>query len=86
MVGLYGGSLKLSLPLVPMRSVTLRGSYVGELRELKELVQKWDGNGGNLILITHYVIITAVTDAVPSSGEIIVTDKNFNVLSKITTF
>ena len=37
-VGLYGGSLKLSLPLVPMRSVTLRGSYVGELRELKELV------------------------------------------------
>ena len=37
-VGLYGGSLKLSLPLVPMRSITLRGSYVGELRELKELV------------------------------------------------
>ena len=37
-VGLYGGSLKMSLPLVPMRSITLRGSYVGELRELKELV------------------------------------------------
>ena len=37
-VGLYGGSLKLSLPLVPMRSMSLRGSYVGELRELKELV------------------------------------------------
>ena len=37
-VGLYGGSLKLSLPLVPMRSMTLKGSYVGELRELKELV------------------------------------------------
>ena len=39
MVGLYGGSLKLSLPLVPMRSITLKGSYVGELRELKELVE-----------------------------------------------
>ena len=38
-VGLYGGSLKMSLPLVPMRSITLRGSYVGELRELKELVE-----------------------------------------------
>ena len=37
-IGLYGGSLKLSLPLVPMRSITLRGSYVGELRELRELV------------------------------------------------
>ena len=37
-VGLYGGALKLSLPLVPMRSITLKGSYVGELRELKELV------------------------------------------------
>ena len=37
-VGLYGGSLKMSLPLIPMRSTILRGSYVGELRELKELV------------------------------------------------
>ena len=28
-------------------------------------------------MITHYSIITAVTNAVPSSGEIVVADKNF---------
>ena len=37
-VGLYGGSVSLSLPLIPMRSLNLKGSYVGELIELKELV------------------------------------------------
>ena len=54
-----------------------------QIRELKNFVKNWNGNGGNLILITHYVIITAVTDAVPRSGEIIITDKNFKVLSTI---
>ncbi len=57
-----------------------------QIKELKNYVQKWDGNGGNLILVTHYVVITAVTDAIPSSGEIIITDKNFKVLSTIKTF
>ena len=37
-VGLYGGSVSLSLPLIPMRSLNLKGSYVGELNELKELI------------------------------------------------
>jgi D-arabinose 1-dehydrogenase-like Zn-dependent alcohol dehydrogenase len=37
-VGLFGGSLDLSLPLLPLRSITLQGSYVGSLAELQELV------------------------------------------------
>ena len=56
-----------------------------QLKELKKFVKKWDGNGKNLILITHYSIITAITNAVPSSGEIVITDKNFNVLATIPT-
>ena len=59
-----------------------------EVRQLKELynyVKKWNGNGKNLVLITHYSIITAVTNAVPRSGEIVVTDKNFKVLGTIQT-
>ena len=56
-----------------------------QLKELKDFVNNWNGKGKNLILITHYSIITAITNAVPSSGEIVVTDKNFNVLSTITT-
>jgi D-arabinose 1-dehydrogenase-like Zn-dependent alcohol dehydrogenase len=37
-VGLYGDRLTLPLPLLPLRMLTLRGSYVGTLEELKELV------------------------------------------------
>ena len=54
-----------------------------QLSELKTYVKNWKNNGGNLVLVTHYSIITAITTAVPSSGEIIVTDKNFNVLGSI---
>ena len=47
-----------------------------QIKELKNFVENWNGDGGNLILVTHYIIITAVTNAVPQSGEIIITDKN----------
>ena len=58
---------------------------IRQLKELKNFVKKWDGNGKNLVLITHYSIITAITNAAPGSGEIIITDKNFNVLKSILT-
>ena len=56
-----------------------------QLKELYSYVKKWNGNGKNLVLITHYSIITAVTNAVPRSGEIVITDKNFKVLGTIQT-
>ena len=56
-----------------------------QLKELYNFVKRWDGKGKNLVLITHYSIITAVTNAVPSSGEIVITDKNFKVLATIKT-
>lgn len=37
-VGLFGGDITLSLPLVVLRALTLRGSYVGNLGELRELI------------------------------------------------
>jgi D-arabinose 1-dehydrogenase-like Zn-dependent alcohol dehydrogenase len=37
-VGLYGGELKLPLVYFPLRGMGIRGSYVGSLPELKELV------------------------------------------------
>ena len=36
--GLMGGDLTLALPVIPMRPLTLQGSYVGTLHELQELV------------------------------------------------
>ena len=56
-----------------------------QIKELKDYIQKWNGNGKNLILITHYVIITAITDVAPRSGEIVIIDKNFKTLSTILT-
>ena len=37
----------------------------------------------NLILITHYVLISEVLNHAPSSGEIVVSDKNFNMIGSI---
>lgn len=37
-VGLFGGALPLSTALLPMRNITLRGSYVGSLQEMKDLL------------------------------------------------
>ena len=45
----------------------------------------WEGKGKNLILVTHYSVITAITNAVPSSGEIVISDKNLNVIGTIKT-
>jgi len=38
-VGLYGGDLTVSLPLIPMRALTIQGSYVGSLPEMAELME-----------------------------------------------
>jgi D-arabinose 1-dehydrogenase-like Zn-dependent alcohol dehydrogenase len=37
-VGLFGGGVSLSLPLLPMRNLKIMGSYVGSLAEFKELL------------------------------------------------
>jgi D-arabinose 1-dehydrogenase-like Zn-dependent alcohol dehydrogenase len=37
-VGLMGGDITLSLPIIPMRPLKIEGSYVGSLAELRELV------------------------------------------------
>jgi len=38
-VGLYGGEITLALPLIPLRAISIRGSYTGNLAELKALVE-----------------------------------------------
>jgi len=37
-VGLFGGEVALSLPLIPLRAITIQGSYVGNLAELRDLM------------------------------------------------
>jgi len=38
MVGLFGGGLDVPLPLMPLKALTLQGSYVGDPKELRALV------------------------------------------------
>ena len=50
-----------------------------QIKELKKYVKEWNGEN-NLIFVTHYVVISEVLNLSALSGEIIVSDKNFNVL------
>jgi phosphohistidine phosphatase SixA len=53
-----------------------------QIKDLKKYVKEWK-NEKNLLLITHYVVISEVLDYTPSSGEIIVADKSFKKLGSI---
>jgi alcohol dehydrogenase/propanol-preferring alcohol dehydrogenase len=48
-VGFFGGELNLPLPLMPLRALTVQGSYVGSPGELRELIAL--ANGGALAKI-----------------------------------
>jgi alcohol dehydrogenase/propanol-preferring alcohol dehydrogenase len=37
-VGLFGGEMRVPLPFMPIKALTIQGSYVGSLKELKALV------------------------------------------------
>ena len=37
-LGLFGGGATWALPLIPMRAITIEGSYVGNVKETQELI------------------------------------------------
>ena len=51
-VGLFGGEITLPLPLMPMRALTVQGSYVGNPKELRELVALAQNGGITPLPIT----------------------------------
>ena len=53
-----------------------------QIKMLKSYVKKLKSDK-NLILVTHYVLISEVLNYAPSSGEIVVSDKNFNMIGSI---
>ena len=53
-----------------------------QIKELKEYIQNWNGEK-NLILVTHYVVISEALNYAPSSGEIVISDKNFKKIANI---
>ena len=55
-----------------------------QIKELKEYIKKWNGKS-NLIFVTHYVVILETLNISVSSGEIVVADKDFNILVRQKT-
>ena len=51
-----------------------------QITNLKKYIEEWGGKK-NLVLVTHYVVISEILNYDAVSGEIIITDKNFNIKS-----
>ena len=53
-----------------------------QINDLYDYIKKLKNNK-NLVFVTHYVLISEVLNYGPSSGEIVVSDKNFNIIGSI---
>ena len=55
-----------------------------QIKDLKKYIKNWKSNK-NLILVTHYVVISSMLNIAVSSGEIVVSDKNYKIIGSIET-
>ena len=53
-----------------------------QIKDLKKYINQWNSKD-NLVFVTHYVVILEILDVAPSSGEIIISDKNFNIIGSV---
>ena len=53
-----------------------------QILDFQKFIQNWD-QSGNLVLVTHYVVISEILDLATNSGEIVITDPNLKFLSSL---
>ena len=53
-----------------------------QIKALKEYIKKFKSDK-NLVLVTHYVLISEILNYGPSSGEIVVSNKNLNIIGSL---
>ena len=53
-----------------------------QLEAINNYIKKFKSNK-NLVLVTHYVVISEILNYYPSSGEIVISDRNFNKIGNI---
>ena len=53
-----------------------------QILDFQKFIRNWN-KSGNLVLVTHYVVISEILDLTTSSGEIVITDTNLKFLSSI---
>ena len=50
-----------------------------QIKNLKKYIKSWESDK-NLILVTHFVVISSILNMGTSSGEMIISDKNYNII------
>ena len=50
-----------------------------QIKDFKNYINNWNSDK-NLVLVTHYVVILDITNQPVSSGEIVILDKNLNLI------
>ena len=53
-----------------------------QILDFQKFIKNWDYSG-NLALVTHYVVISEILDLATSSGEIVITNKNLEIVSSL---
>ncbi len=53
-----------------------------QILNFQKFIKNWDYSG-NLVLITHYVVISEILNKTTSSGEIVITNNNLEILSSL---
>ena len=53
-----------------------------QIKNFKKFIKSWDGKK-NLVFVTHYVFISEILGYAPSSGEIIISNKDLKVIDTI---
>ena len=53
-----------------------------QIKDLKNYIKNWDSDK-NLVLVTHFVVISSILNIASSSGEVIISDKNLKVIGTV---
>tara|TARA_B100000242_G_scaffold194327_1_gene140206 strand:+ start:2961 stop:3503 length:543 start_codon:yes stop_codon:yes gene_type:complete len=53
-----------------------------QIKDLKKYINNWESDS-NLIIVTHYIVISALLNTTTSSGEMVITDKKLNILGNL---
>ena len=56
-----------------------------QIKDLKKYISRWNGEG-NLVFVTHYVVILEMINKAVSSGEIVILDKNLSFIGSIINY
>ena len=56
-----------------------------QIKDLKQFIKEWNSDK-NVVFVTHYVVILSLLNIGVYSGEIVVADKDLNVIGSIETF